>query len=100
MYEKCFNYKCKYNDEKVFNHCKCFRDDVNLKSQCGFFTYFEGKYPNVLSVTVLDGKYTVIQKANGGTYALRYGEEWRDCVGDGLILALAQRIDELEKEKN
>ena len=55
---------------------------------------------NTLQVTVADGKYTVIQDDAGATRALRYGEEWRDCVGDGLILALAQRVDELESEKS
>ncbi len=52
----------------------------------------------ILNVTVYDEKYTVIQHANGRTEALRYGEKWRDCTGDGLILALAQEI-ELLKEK-
>jgi hypothetical protein len=48
-----------------------------------------------LRVTVYDGKYTVVQSANGGLHALRYGEPWRDCVGDGLILALAQAVEAL-----
>ena len=47
-----------------------------------------------LSVTVSDGKYTVIQDING-LYALRYGEEWRELTGDGLILALAMEVQEL-----
>ena len=51
----------------------------------------------ILSVNVND-KYTVHQDLNGKVYALRYNEEWRDCVGDGLILAMAQRIEELQKE--
>lgn len=52
-----------------------------------------------LSVEIYDGKYTVIQKQNGGTEALRYGEPWRDCTGDGLILALAQEVQELRDAK-
>ena len=48
-----------------------------------------------LNVTVYDGKYTVIQDERGGLRALRYREEWRDCTGDGLILALAQEVGEL-----
>ena len=52
-----------------------------------------------LHVTVYDGKYTVIQDETGRLRALRYGEEWRDCCGDGLILALAQEIANL-REKN
>lgn len=50
---------------------------------------------NALDVTVYDGKYRVIQRKGGGLRALRYGEEWRDCCGDGLILALAQEVQEL-----
>jgi len=49
-------------------------------------------------VTVDDGKYTVVLPEKGGMYALRHGEAWRDCCGDGLILALVQRIDELENK--
>jgi hypothetical protein len=51
-----------------------------------------------MRVTVYDGKYTVIQDERGGLRALRYGEEWRDCTGDGLILALAQEVEELRSE--
>lgn len=47
----------------------------------------------VLEETVYDGKYTVILTDKGELKALRYGEDWRDCVGDGLILALAQKIE-------
>lgn len=50
-----------------------------------------------LRVTVYDGKYTVVQDADGRLHALRYGEEWRDCVGDGLILALAQEVETLRE---
>jgi hypothetical protein len=50
-----------------------------------------------MKVTVYDGKYTVIQEPNGGLKALRYGEKWRDCTGDGLILALAQEVEELRE---
>lgn len=47
---------------------------------------------NPLDVTVGGGKYTVQQDANGRLTALRYGEPWRDCCGDGLIFALATEI--------
>ncbi len=53
---------------------------------------------NNLCVSVYDGKYTVIQNASGAVRALRYGEEWRDCCGDGLILALAQEVEELREK--
>ena len=56
------------------------------------------KNDELLRVSVCDGKYTVIQEAAGRLKALRYGEEWRDCCGDTLIMALAQRVDELEHQ--
>lgn len=47
-------------------------------------------------IDLLGGKYT-IQHDNGANFkALRYGEEWRDLTGDGLVLALVQRIEELQ----
>ena len=49
---------------------------------------------NQLEVKVLDGKYTLIQDDKGKLYALRYGEPWRDCVGDGLICALGYELSE------
>lgn len=45
-----------------------------------------------LEVSVLGGKYTVVMDSEGRLSALRYGEPWRDCVGDGLILALADEL--------
>lgn len=53
--------------------------------------------PDTLRVTVSSegNKYTVIQDAAGRTRALRYGKEWRDCVGDNLVLALAYEVDAL-----
>lgn len=49
-------------------------------------------------IELADGKYTVTHDNGANLKALRYGKEWRDLVGDGLILALAQRIEELEEE--
>jgi len=51
-----------------------------------------------MKVTIYDGKYTVIQDERGGLRAVRHGEEWRDCMGDGLILALAQEVEELRAQ--
>ena len=50
-----------------------------------------------MKVTVGDGKYTVTDE-DGRFKALRYGEEWRDCTGDGLIYTLAVEIESLRKE--
>lgn len=52
----------------------------------------------MLNVTVADGKYTVQQDDAGRLTALRYGDPWRDCVGDGLICSLAYAVEE-EREK-
>jgi hypothetical protein len=46
-------------------------------------------------IELYDGKYTYINDEQGQR-ALRHGEPWRDLVGDGLVLAMAQRIEELE----
>lgn len=48
-----------------------------------------------LRVTVYNGKYTVIQNSTGGLRALRHGEEWQDLTGNGMVLALAQEIEDL-----
>ena len=47
-------------------------------------------------IELADGKYTVTHDNGNNLKALRYGEDWRDLVGDGLVLALVQRIEELE----
>jgi hypothetical protein len=47
------------------------------------------------TINLADGKNTVQHQNGPGLRALRYGEPWRDLVGDGLVLAMAQRIDEL-----
>jgi len=53
----------------------------------------------LLRVSVYNDKYTVIQEEDGSLRALRYGEEWRDLCGDGLVLALAQEVDSLREGK-
>lgn len=50
--------------------------------------------PKEISVTVADGKYTVVLTNAGGTHALRHGLVWRDCTGDNLIAALANELAE------
>lgn len=54
---------------------------------------------SMLSVSVNDGKYTVVLEADGKLHALRYGEVWRDLVGDNLVYSLAYELDE-ERSKN
>lgn len=47
-----------------------------------------------------DGKYTLVLEDNDRKfYALRYGEEWRDLIGDNLIFEMFYKIKELEEIK-
>ncbi len=48
--------------------------------------------------TICDGKYTLIHENGKGLRALRYGEEWRDLTGDGMVLALVQEIESLRDD--
>lgn len=52
------------------------------------------------SKIILDnGKYEVIMSDDCSKFeAIRYGEPWRDLVGDGLVFNMFMRIKELEKE--
>jgi len=44
-----------------------------------------------------NGKYTILEDLNNGKFeALRYGNDWRNLVGDNLILALVNKVQELE----
>ena len=49
-----------------------------------------------------NGKYAVIYDENNQypMKCLRYGEEWRNLVGDNLIFWLCAKIEELEEKTN
>ena len=49
------------------------------------------------TIKLQDGKY-IITNNKGVLKAFRHGEEWRDIVGDNLIYALVQKVNELEDE--
>ena len=54
-----------------------------------------------MKIELEDGKYTYLfNEATGVQECLRYGEPWRkeDLIGDNLLLAMAQRIIDLESE--
>lgn len=53
--------------------------------------------PNLLDVTVGDGKYHLVQTHAGNLSCTRYREPWRDCTGDQLILCLGQEIERLRE---
>ena len=46
-------------------------------------------------LTFEDGKYSLVRHDDGRMEALRYGETWRDLVGDKFINAMANEIDVL-----
>ncbi|WP_313329432.1 hypothetical protein [Comamonas sp.] len=51
------------------------------------------------TISLDDGKYTVIFAFGDAPFrfeALRYGDKWRDLCGDKLVLAMFNRIQELE----
>lgn len=48
-------------------------------------------------IEISDGKYTIIHDNGRDLRALRYGEEWRDLVGDNLVMAMAQEIEDLRE---
>ena len=51
--------------------------------------------------TVDNGKYTIeFDETTGNMQALRYGEPWRDLLGDGLVLAMLQEIGNLKEQLN
>lgn len=55
----------------------------------------------MLKAKVGEGKYEVVfDESTGKLEALRYGKEWRDCVGDGLILAMLHEIEDLKNQLN
>lgn len=54
-------------------------------------------YPTKLDFC--DGKYTVIYDfKTGQSECLRYGEPWRQLVGDKMVLAMFDRVVELQTE--
>jgi hypothetical protein len=44
-------------------------------------------------------EYSVLIEDNGRMTALRYGDPWRDCTGDGLVLALTLALDRIRNPK-
>ena len=53
-------------------------------------------YPT--KIDLCDGKYSVIYDLETGrSECLRYGEKWRELCGDKMVLAMFDRIVELEE---
>ncbi|UZV41236.1 hypothetical protein vBVpaMR16F_170 [Vibrio phage vB_VpaM_R16F] len=54
---------------------------------------------NSIYITLNDGKYEYVFNSKDGTQTIkRNGQPWRDETGDNLLLAMAQRIYQLEDE--
>ena len=53
-----------------------------------------------MKVTTSDNKYTVTDEGGVGLRALRYGEPWRECVGDNLIYMLAANLVESREDRS
>lgn len=54
------------------------------------------------TITLDNGKYTIVYDKTDSfpEKVLRYGEEWRNVVGDNLIYHLCDEIQSLAKYKN
>ena len=54
------------------------------------------------TINLDDGKYTIIYDKNNQypIKCLRYGEGWKDLIGDNLIFWLCKKIEELEEKTN
>lgn len=51
----------------------------------------------VVRIELGDGKYTYVHDpVTGRQEALRYGQKWRDLVGDNFVYLLAQKVLEAE----
>lgn len=56
-----------------------------------------GKPTEVVRFKFADGKYEYVREPGFRAHVYRHGEEWRDVTGDGFILSMIQRIEELEE---
>lgn len=49
------------------------------------------------TISLDNGKYIVVENLPKGEFeCLRHGEKWRDLLGDGMVLSMFYRIQELE----
>ena len=51
-----------------------------------------------MRVSIEDGKYEYVCHEDGSAEALRYGERWRDCLGDKFTYCMASEIESLRKQ--
>lgn len=51
-----------------------------------------------MRVSIEDGKYEYVCHEDGSAEALRYGERWRDCLGDKFTYCMASEIESLRQQ--
>lgn len=51
-----------------------------------------------IDIEVGDGKYRAKFDDSGRLKVFRHGDFWRDCTGDGFVLALVQEVERLRGE--
>lgn len=51
-----------------------------------------------IDIELADGKYRVVMGDDYYLKALRYGEHWRDLVGDNLVYNMACEIQQLRQQ--
>lgn len=49
-----------------------------------------------MKIELDNGKYTYVFHPDGRQHALRYGQPWRDLLGDKFVYCMACKIEELE----
>lgn len=49
-------------------------------------------------IDIDNGKYSILHENGSNLRALRNGEPWQDLQGSGLVLAMAQEIEELREK--
>lgn len=61
--------------------------------------YAQGRPVDLLNIEIDDGKYTLIQRADGSGEILRYGEPWMaplcNVAGSKMILAMGYELERL-----
>jgi hypothetical protein len=54
---------------------------------------------NINTITLEDGKYAFYKDSNGLVHCLRYGDPWREFLGDKAVSALFDHCQELREKQ-
>lgn len=88
--------KCTWCNSTI-SQCRC--PSTNKKVIFGTCEKCENKSITKMDIDIKvnDGKYHILAEEGMKNFrCLRHGEEWRNLCGDGMILALCHRIQDLE----